>query len=81
MHMKNDMNVCTILCLREEPIYSHWNREAGDYSDAYSILFLAGPKVFGKLRGDLDRKFSDLLTDSEDAITGYLYHCNAQNPS
>ena len=45
------------------------------------ILFLSGPKVFGKLRGDLDRKFSDLLTEPEDAITGYLYHCNAQNPS
>ena len=44
-------------------------------------LHVSGPKVFGKLRGDLDRKFSDLLTDPEDAITGYLYHCNAQNPS
>ena len=36
MHMKNDMNVCTILCLRVERIYSHWNGEAGDYSDVYS---------------------------------------------
>lgn len=47
----------------------------------YLTLHISGPKVFGKLRGDLDRKFSDLLTDPEDAITGYLYHCNAQNPS
>lgn len=46
-----------------------------------TIHSFAGPKVFGKLRGDLDRKFSDLLADPEDAITGYLYHCNAQNPS
>lgn len=45
------------------------------------VVSLTGPKVFGRLRGDLDRKFSDVLTDPEEGITGYLYHCNAQNPS
>lgn len=40
-----------------------------------------GPRIFEKIRGDLDRSFSDFLEDPNDSITQYLYHCNAQNPT
>ena len=77
---QHSLMIWTFLLFRSEDcVCRHWNEDGWNFSDV--LHSLAGPKVFGKLRGDLDRKFSDVLTDPEDAITGYLYHCNAQNPS
>lgn len=38
-----------------------------------------GPRLVGRMRPDLVRKFSSL--HEEDIVIQYIYHCNAQNPS
>lgn len=38
-----------------------------------------GPRLVGRLRPDLQRKFSTLI-EEETAIFDYIYHCNAQRP-
>ena len=38
-----------------------------------------GPRLVGRLRPDLQRKFSTMI-DKENAIFDYIYHCNAQSP-